>query len=61
MLAGIMTAFGAPTGAMPIGGDGEFDGVMLDGVHEAAHRGHVQRRSHARVGRRLGARRRPTS
>ena len=29
MLAGIMTAFGAPTGAVPIGGNGEFDGVML--------------------------------
>ncbi|HXW05366.1 MAG TPA: translocation/assembly module TamB domain-containing protein [Vicinamibacterales bacterium] len=30
LLAGIMTAFGAPTGAVPIGGYGEFDGVMLD-------------------------------
>jgi len=29
VLAGIMTAFGAPTGAVPIGGSGEFDGVML--------------------------------
>jgi translocation and assembly module TamB len=29
VLAGIMTAFGAPTGAVPIGGFGEFDGVML--------------------------------
>ena len=27
---GIMTAFGAPTGAVPIGGNGEFDGVMLE-------------------------------
>lgn len=30
VLAGIMTAFGAPTGAVPIGGFGEFDGVMLE-------------------------------
>lgn len=29
VLAGIMTAFGAPTGAVPIGGFGTFDGVML--------------------------------
>jgi TamB, inner membrane protein subunit of TAM complex len=30
VLAGIMTAFGAPTGAVSIGGTGEFDGVMLE-------------------------------
>ena len=30
VLAGIMTAFGAPTGAVPIGGSGQFDGVMLN-------------------------------
>jgi hypothetical protein len=30
VLAGIMTAFGANTGAIPIGGHGEFDGVMLE-------------------------------
>jgi len=30
VLAGIMTAFGSPTGAVPIGGYGEFDGVLLD-------------------------------
>ena len=30
VLAGIMTTFGAPTGAIPIGGHGEFDGVMLE-------------------------------
>jgi len=30
LLAGIMTAFGAPTGAVPVGGYGEFDGVLLD-------------------------------
>jgi hypothetical protein len=28
LLAGIMTAFGSPTGAVPVGGWGEFDGVM---------------------------------
>ena len=31
VLAGIMTAFGSPTGAVPIGGSGTFDGVMLLG------------------------------
>jgi TamB, inner membrane protein subunit of TAM complex len=30
LLAGIMTTFGSPTGAIPIGGYGEFDGVMLE-------------------------------
>jgi hypothetical protein len=30
LLAGIMTAFGSPTGAVPVGGHGEFDGVLLD-------------------------------
>lgn len=30
VLAGIMTAFGAPTGAIEIGGHGEFDGVLLN-------------------------------
>ncbi len=29
VLAGIMTAFGSPTGTVPIGGAGQFDGVML--------------------------------
>ena len=29
VLAGIMTTFGAPTGAVPIDGNGEFDGLML--------------------------------
>ena len=30
VLAGIMTTFGSSTGAIPIGGYGEFDGVMLN-------------------------------
>jgi hypothetical protein len=30
VLAGIMTTFGSQTGAIPIGGFGEFDGVMLE-------------------------------
>ncbi len=30
LLAGLMTAFGAPTPAIPIGGYGSFDGVMLN-------------------------------
>ncbi len=29
LLAGVVTAFGSPTGAIPIGGHGTFDGVML--------------------------------
>lgn len=40
LLAGIMTAFGAPTSAVPIGGFGTFDGVML----EAFRRPRVQGR-----------------
>ena len=28
VLAGIMTTFGATTSAVPVGGSGEFDGVM---------------------------------
>jgi hypothetical protein len=32
VLAGIMTAFGSPTGAIPIGGYGEFDGVLLGAI-----------------------------
>jgi translocation and assembly module TamB len=30
VLAGVLTAFGAPTGAIPVGGHGEFQGVMLE-------------------------------
>jgi len=30
VLAGIMTAFGAQTAAIPIGGQGQFDGVLLE-------------------------------
>ena len=30
VLAGIMTAFGSPTGAVDVAGHGEFDGVMLN-------------------------------
>src|SRR5690606_32309062 len=29
LLAGLLTAFGAPTSAIPVGGSGTFDGVML--------------------------------
>jgi hypothetical protein len=31
VLAGIITAFGSPTGTVPVGGSGQFDGVMLQG------------------------------
>jgi translocation-and-assembly-module (TAM) inner membrane subunit TamB-like protein len=42
LLAGIMTAFGASTGAVPVGGYGEFDGVLLD----AFKRPRIQGRMH---------------
>ena len=34
VLAGIMTVFGSPTGAIPISGYGEFDGVMLNAFNK---------------------------
>ena len=34
VLAGIMTVFGSPTGAIPIAGYGEFDGVMLNAFNK---------------------------
>jgi hypothetical protein len=40
VLAGIMTAFGAPTGAIEIGGRGEFDGVMLESFSKPRIEGH---------------------
>jgi hypothetical protein len=40
VLAGIMTAFGAPTGAIDIGGRGEFDGVMLESFSRPRIEGH---------------------
>jgi hypothetical protein len=40
VLAGIMTAFGAPTGAVPLGGHGQFDGVMLDAFNRPLIKGH---------------------
>ena len=40
VLAGIMTAFGAPTGAIDIGGRGEFDGVMLEAFSRPRIEGH---------------------
>src|SRR5258708_23028563 len=40
VLAGIMTAFGAPTGAIDIGGRGEFDGVMLQAFSRPRIEGH---------------------
>jgi hypothetical protein len=47
LLAAFMTAFGAPTGAIPIGGYGEFEGVMLNAFRqpriEGAFRGERMR------------------
>jgi hypothetical protein len=40
LLAGIMTAFGSSTGAIPIGGRGQFDGVMLESFSKPRIEGH---------------------
>jgi autotransporter translocation and assembly factor TamB len=40
VLAGIMTAFGAPTGGIAIGGRGEFDGVMTESFTRPRIEGH---------------------
>jgi translocation-and-assembly-module (TAM) inner membrane subunit TamB-like protein len=40
VLAGIMTAFGAPTGGIAIGGRGEFDGVMTESFSRPRIEGH---------------------
>ena len=40
VLAGIMTAFGAPTGAIDIGGRGQFDGTMLGAFGRPRIEGH---------------------
>ena len=40
VLAGIMTAFGAPTGSIDIGGRGEFDGTMLGAFGRPRIEGH---------------------
>ena len=60
VLAGIMTAFGAPTGAIDIGGRGEFDGVMLESFSKPRIEGHFVGDRHARVGHRSGATASPT-
>ena len=54
VLAGIMTTFGAQTGAIPIGGSRRVRRRHAGGVLAAAHRGQVLRRRHARLERRLG-------
>lgn len=40
LLAGIMTAFGSHTGAIPIGGRGQFDGTMLGAFSNPRIEGH---------------------
>jgi TamB, inner membrane protein subunit of TAM complex len=42
LLAGIMTAFGSPTGGVEIGGYGEFDGVMLEAFKRPRIQGTMQ-------------------
>ena len=54
VLAGIMTGFGAPTGAVAGWRIGTVRWRHAARVHETAHRGHVQRPEHARVGHDLG-------
>ncbi|MEP6914487.1 MAG: translocation/assembly module TamB domain-containing protein, partial [Acidobacteriota bacterium] len=45
VLAGIMTAFGSPTGAVLVGGSGQFDGVMLKGFTKPRIEGHFTGRN----------------
>jgi hypothetical protein len=40
LLAGIMTAFGSPTGGIQIGGRGEFDGTLLEAFTRPRIEGH---------------------
>ena len=54
LLAGILTAFGARTGAIPIGGYGTFDGVMLNEFRRPRIEGAFAGEQHARLGRGLG-------
>ena len=61
VLAGIITDFGSPTGAVAFGGRGEFDGVMTGAVPQPARRRAVHRRGSARVRHALGRRQRATS
>jgi hypothetical protein len=42
LLAGIMTAFGSSTGAVPVGGWGEFDGTMTDAFKHPHIEGHFR-------------------
>lgn len=42
LLAGIMTAFKSPTGSIPIGGRGQFDGVMLESFSKPRIEGHFE-------------------
>ena len=54
MLAGILTDFGSPTGAVTFGGRGEFDGVMTGPFRRPRVEGAVHRREPARLGHGLG-------
>ena len=54
LLAGLLTAFGSPTRAFPIGGYGRFEGRDAQQLPPPAHRRHVPGRADARVGRRVG-------
>ncbi len=57
VLAAIISAFGQPTRAVPVGGSGEFDGVMTRLVHASARRPGVSAAiASARVERELGPR-----
>ena len=54
VLAGIMTAFGAPTTAVAVGGYGQFDGTMRLAFRRPRIDGRFTRPAPARLGRRLG-------
>ena len=54
LFAGMLTAFGAPTRVIPIGGRGTFDGVMRNAFRRPRIEGEVRRRGDARLRRRVG-------
>ena len=56
LMAGIITAFGSPTGVINVGGHGEFRGTMTKSFKSPLIEGEFVGARHARVGRGVGAR-----
>ena len=54
VFAGMLTAFGVRTRAIPIGGYGTFDGVMVGDLQTPPNRRRLLGRADSRLGRRLG-------